>query len=48
MEYVAPKRVNGEIEVEIEATDVDSKIQFWGSSLIMYVLGGDLSITAVK
>jgi hypothetical protein len=48
MEYVAPKRVNGEIEVEIEATDVDSEIQFWASSLIMYVLGGDLSITAVK
>jgi hypothetical protein len=48
MEYVAPKRVNGEIEVEIEATDVDSEIKFWASSLIMYVLGGDLSMSAVK
>jgi hypothetical protein len=38
----------GEIEVEIEATDVDSEIQFWASSLIMYVLGGDLSMTVVK
>jgi hypothetical protein len=48
MEYVAPKRVNGEIEVEIEASDVDSEIQYWASSLIMYVLGGDLSMSAVK
>jgi hypothetical protein len=48
MEYVATKRVDGEIEVEIEAADVDSEIQYWASSLIMYVLGGDLSMSAVK
>lgn len=36
------------MEVEIEAEDVASEIEFWKSSLIMYVLGGDLSMTAVK
>jgi hypothetical protein len=48
MEYVAPKRVNGEIEVEIDVTDIESEVQFWASSLIMYVLGGELSMNAVK
>jgi hypothetical protein len=48
MEYVAPHRVNGEIEVEIVDADVESEIHFWASSLIMYVLGGDLSMNAVK
>jgi hypothetical protein len=48
MEYVAPKRVNGEIEVEIDVTDIESEVQFWASSLIMYVLGGELSVNAVK
>ncbi|KAK2361560.1 hypothetical protein QL285_086692 [Trifolium repens] len=48
MEFVAPKRVNGEIEVEIDATDIESEVQFWASSLIMYVIGGELSMNAVK
>ncbi|CAJ2641905.1 unnamed protein product [Trifolium pratense] len=48
MEFVAPKFVNGEVEVEIEAADIESEVKFWQSSLIMYVLGGDLSMNAVK
>jgi hypothetical protein len=48
IEYVALQRVNGEIEVEIVDADVESEIHFWASSLIMYVLGGDLSMIAVK
>ncbi|KAK2420095.1 hypothetical protein QL285_030882 [Trifolium repens] len=48
MEFVAPKRVNGEVEVEIEEDDIVSEVKFWETSLIMYVLGGDLSMSAVK
>jgi hypothetical protein len=48
MEFVAPKRVNGAVEVEIEEADIMSEVKFWASSLIMYVLGGDLSMSAVK
>jgi hypothetical protein len=48
MEFVAPKRVNGDIEVEIDFTDIESEVKFWASSLIMYVLGGELSMNAVK
>jgi hypothetical protein len=48
MEYVAPKLVNGEVEVEIENSDIESEVKFWESSLIMYVLGSELSMSAVK
>lgn len=48
MEFVAPKRVNGAVEVKIEEADIMSEVKFWASSLIMYVLGGDLSMSAVK
>lgn len=40
IEYVAPKLVNGEIEIEIEEEDIVSEIKFWESALIMYVLRG--------
>jgi hypothetical protein len=29
MKYVAPKRVNGELEVEIDEADVMSEVKFW-------------------
>jgi hypothetical protein len=48
MEYVAPKLVNGEVEVEIENSGIESEVKFWESSLIMYVLGSELSMSAVK
>ncbi|XP_058784810.1 uncharacterized protein LOC131659670 [Vicia villosa] len=46
--YSAPKIVEGEIEVEIEAEDVQSKVKFWEHTLIMYVLGKELSMNDVK
>ncbi|XP_058771879.1 uncharacterized protein LOC131645220 [Vicia villosa] len=48
MEFVAPKVVNGELEVEIEEEDIASELRHWDSALIMYVLGGDLSMNNVK
>lgn len=48
MEYVPPARVEGEFDIEIEEEDVASEIQFWENTLIMYGLGEDLIMTAVK
>ncbi|KAK2411903.1 hypothetical protein QL285_047142 [Trifolium repens] len=48
MEFVAPTRVDGEAVVDIDATDVESEVNFWAPSLIMYALGSDLSMSAVK
>lgn len=46
MVYVAPKHVDG--EVEIEDDDVTSELQFWENSLILYVLSEDISVNMVK
>ncbi|KAI5435083.1 hypothetical protein KIW84_021785 [Lathyrus oleraceus] len=46
--FVAPKVVDGEIEVEIENEDVESEMRFWECSLIMYVIGENLSMNVVK
>ncbi|XP_058733321.1 uncharacterized protein LOC131604923 [Vicia villosa] len=48
LQFVAPKVVEGKIEVEIEEKDVESEIRFWENSLIMYVIGANLSMNAVK
>jgi hypothetical protein len=48
LKYVAPTVVNGEIEVAIEAADTISEVQFWQNSLILYVLGAELSMNLVK
>ncbi|XP_058752736.1 uncharacterized protein LOC131625918 [Vicia villosa] len=48
MDYVAPKIVDGKVEVEIEDADVESELQFWDSALILYVLGGDISMNMLK
>ncbi|KAH1256677.1 putative ribonuclease H protein [Glycine max] len=48
MEFVAPKLINGEVEVEIEAEDNASELQFWENAMILYVLGGSLSMTMLK
>lgn len=48
IEFAAPQIVNGEPEVTIVDDDVDSEVNFWTPSLIMYVLGGELSMNAVK
>lgn len=46
--YTAPAIVDGDIEITIEESDVISETKFWESSLIMYVLGGDLTMNSVK
>lgn len=48
MEFIAPKIVNREIEVEIKEEDIEVEVKFWDTSLIMYVLGGDLSMNTVN
>ncbi|CAK8568835.1 unnamed protein product [Lathyrus sativus] len=48
MEYVAPKVVNGMIEIDIEQEDIETEIHFWDNALILYVVGGDLSMNMVK
>lgn len=48
IEFVAPKILEGEIEINIKVVDVESEVKFWESSLIMYVLGKDLSMNVVK
>lgn len=48
MEFVAPKVIDGEIEIEIKTEDIELEVKFWESALVMYVLGDDLSINAVK
>lgn len=40
--------MEGEIEVIIKATDVESEVIFWEDTLIMYVIGKGLSMNAVK
>ncbi|XP_058783390.1 uncharacterized protein LOC131658072 [Vicia villosa] len=48
IEYNAPMLVNGEIEVHIEEQDVASEKKFWKNALIMYAIGEELSMNAVK
>ncbi|CAK8530777.1 unnamed protein product [Lathyrus sativus] len=48
MEFVAPKIIDGEMEIQIKEEDVEKEVKFWESALIMYVLGVDLSMNAVK
>lgn len=40
--------MEGELEVEIEEEDVESEMKYWEASLIMYVIGKDLSLNVVK
>ncbi|XP_058769354.1 uncharacterized protein LOC131643216 [Vicia villosa] len=48
IEFVAPTMVDGEAQVEIEIDDVVQEMQYWEASLIMYAMGKDLSMYAVK
>ncbi|CAK8540004.1 unnamed protein product [Lathyrus sativus] len=48
MKSIAPQVVDGKIEVLIEEDDVRSEVKFWESSLILYAMGADLSMNAVK
>ncbi|XP_058762881.1 uncharacterized protein LOC131636267 [Vicia villosa] len=48
IEFSAPKYVEGEFEVEIEEADMESELLFGDSALIMYAIGKNLSMNAVK
>ena len=48
MKFIAPQVVDGKIEVLIEDDDIRSEVKFWESSLILYAMGADLSMSAVK
>ncbi|XP_058757400.1 uncharacterized protein LOC131630653 [Vicia villosa] len=48
IEYIAPMVTDGKIEVEINDDDVISELQLWENALILYVLGADLSMHAIK
>ncbi|CAK8541935.1 unnamed protein product [Lathyrus sativus] len=48
MKYIAPQVVNGNLEVVIEDDDIIFEVKFWESSLILYTMGIDLSMNAVK
>ncbi|XP_058724742.1 uncharacterized protein LOC131596170 [Vicia villosa] len=48
MEYIAPKVVDGEIEIEIEEKDIESELLYWDSTLILYALGGNISMNMLK
>lgn len=48
IEYVQPTLVDGEIEIAIDEEDIVSEKKFWENALVMYVLGGELSMNGVK
>ncbi|XP_058750187.1 uncharacterized protein LOC131623206 [Vicia villosa] len=48
IEFVTPKIINGEVEIEIDESDIENEVKFWDSTLAMYVLGGDLSMNIIK
>ncbi|XP_058733337.1 uncharacterized protein LOC131604942 [Vicia villosa] len=56
MEFVAPKVVDGEIEIEIDGDieieirekDVELELLYWDSTLILYALGGDINMNMLK
>ncbi|CAK8535666.1 unnamed protein product [Lathyrus sativus] len=48
MEYVAPKVINGVIEIDIEQEDIETELRFWDNALILYVVGDNLSLNTMK
>lgn len=48
MEYVPPNMADGEIEIEIEEKDIESEMLYWDSTLILYALGGEISMNMLK
>ncbi|KAL5134431.1 Transposon TX1 uncharacterized protein [Glycine soja] len=48
IEYVALNVVNGKVEIEIEEDDIAIEMKFWETTLILYALGEDLSMNAMK
>lgn len=48
IEFLTPKIFNGEIEIKIKESDMKNEAKFWDTTLIMYILGGELSMNDVK
>ena len=48
MKYIAPTVIDGRMEIEIDEEDANREALHWKNSLIMYVLGEDLSMHSVK
>ncbi|XP_058745862.1 uncharacterized protein LOC131618712 [Vicia villosa] len=48
IEYTPPRVVNGEIEVNLEESDIVSEVQYWENAIVIYVIGSNLSMNAVK
>lgn len=48
IEFIAPKVVDGVAEVVIEEEDIMNEVKLWDTTLIMHVLGGNLSMHIVK
>lgn len=48
MKYVPPTMINRRVKIKIDETDTNWEMQLWSNSLIMYVLGENLSMRTVK
>lgn len=48
LEFIAPNIIDGVAEVVIEEADIIDEVRFLDTALIMYVIGGDLSMNVVK
>lgn len=48
IDFITRKVVNGEIEVETELEHIIVEVRYWESALIMYVIGRDISVNAIK
>lgn len=48
IEFIAPKIVDGEYQLEIKEDDVLVEMEYWESTLIMYTQGKDLNMNVIK
>lgn len=48
IKYVAPTVVNGGVEIVNDDEDVASELKFWENTLIVYVIGEDISMHTMK
>lgn len=48
VEFIASTVIDGIVEVFISEEDVATEMDFWSNTLVMYVLGEELSMNAVK
>lgn len=39
MDFQDPKLVDGELEVEIMAEDVESQVEYWKAGMILFAVG---------